>query len=71
MTSSSPRWRRPPVASRSGFEPLAISDHATTLTQDVEAVLDSPLIPDGTIVAGLVYDIHSGRLRTVVDPQPR
>jgi len=54
-----------------GFEPLAIDDHASTLTHDVAAVLDSPLIPDGTVVAGLVYDLHSGRLHTVVEPQPR
>ena len=54
-----------------GFEPLAIDDHTTTLTYDVAALLDSPLIPDGTVVVGLVYDLHTGRLRTVVDPRAR
>ena len=34
------------------------------------AVLDSPLIADGTVVAGLVYDLHSGRLTTVVAAPP-
>jgi carbonic anhydrase len=51
------------------FDALAISDQAAVLETDVAEVLASPLIPDGTAVAGLVYDIHSGRLTTVVPPR--
>ncbi len=50
------------------FDPLAINDRAAVLQKDVSAVLDSPLIVDATVVAGLVYDLHSGRLTTVVPP---
>ena len=53
------------------FDPLAIDDHTTTLAHDVSAVLDSGLIAAGTVVAGLVYDLHSGRLSTVVAPRQR
>ena len=53
------------------FEPLAIVDQTATLEGDVGAVLDSGLVPDGTVVAGLVYDLHSGRLSTVVAPRQR
>jgi len=54
-----------------GFEPLAIVDRTATLEGDVGAVLDSGLVPDGTVVAGLVFDLHSGRLSTVVAPRQR
>ena len=50
------------------FEPLAIDDQAVVLRDDVTKVLESPLVADGTVVAGLVYDLHSGRLTTVVPP---
>ncbi len=56
--------RTPPA----GFEPLAISDQMATLRQDVQAVLGSPLIADGTVVAGLIYDLRSGWLTTIVEP---
>jgi len=51
-----------------GFEPLAIPDQMATLRQDVKAVLASPLIPDDTVVAGLIYDLRSGWLTTIVEP---
>ena len=50
------------------FEPLAIADQSVVLRSDVDKLLASPLIVDGTVVAGLVYDLHSGRLTTVVPP---
>jgi len=50
------------------FEPLAITDQASALEGDVAAVLQSPLIADGVVVAGLVYDLRSGRLTTIVAP---
>lgn len=54
-----------------GFDPLAIDDQATVLAEDVAVVVDSPLIAAGTVVAGLVYDLHSGRLASVVPPRRR
>jgi len=51
------------------FEPRAITDHATVLGSDVHVLLDSPLLPDGIVVGGLLLDLHSGRLTTVVAPR--
>ena len=51
------------------FEPRAITDHATVLGADVQLLLDSPLLPDGIVVGGLLLDLHSGRLTTVVAPR--
>ena len=73
MTSASDAELRAAVAQATGriiegFEPLAISDQRRVLEDDVALVLGSPLIPDGTVVAGLVYDLHSGRLAPVVPP---
>ena len=51
-----------------GFDPLAIADQPAALAADVDRLLASPLLPAGTIVTGLVYDLHSGRLTTVVEP---
>lgn len=53
------------------FEPLASDDQSVVLRDDVAKVLESPLIADGTVVAGLVYDLPSGRLTTVVPPCTR
>ena len=53
------------------FDPLAIDDQARVLEHDVAAVLASPLIADGTVVTGLLYDLLSGRLHTVVPPRSR
>ena len=51
-----------------GFDPLAIADQPAALAADVSRLLGSPLLPKGTVVTGLVYDLHSGRLSTLVDP---
>jgi carbonic anhydrase len=51
-----------------GFEPLAIADQRATLADDVARLLACPLLPAGTVVAGMVYDLRSGRLETVVEP---
>jgi carbonic anhydrase len=53
------------------FDPLAIHDQAAVLAEDVQAILTSPLVAGGTVVAGLLYDLHTGRLHTVVPPNPR
>jgi len=76
MTSASDAELVAAVAEATGrdcshFEPLAITDQAVVLDRDVTAVLESPLIADGTVVAGLVYDLRSGRLTTVVPPSDR
>jgi carbonic anhydrase len=52
-----------------GFEPRAIPDQPTVLQTDVDRVLASPLVPDGAVVAGLLYDLRAGRLTTVVAPR--
>ena len=51
-----------------GFDPLAIDDQPAALAADVGRLLATPLLPKGTLVTGLVYDLRSGRLRTVVEP---
>ena len=59
------RTGRTPTAD---FEPLAIPDQMAVLRHDVQTVVDSPLIADGTVVAGLIYDLRSGWLTTIVEP---
>ncbi len=53
------------------LEPLAIDDQPTVLRSDVELLTANPLIPTGIVVGGLVYDLPSGRLATVVAPRAR
>ena len=55
----------------STFEPLAISDQPAVLRGRRRPVLASPLVPDGVVVGGLLLDLHSGRLTTVVAPRTR
>jgi len=50
------------------FEPLAIAHQEQVLADDVAVLRASPLIPAGVAVGGLVYDLHSGRLTTIVTP---
>ena len=51
-----------------GFDPLAIADQPAALASDVGRLLDSPLLPKGTVVTGMVLDLHTGRLDTIVSP---
>jgi hypothetical protein len=39
------------------------------LTADVQVLLDSALLPDGIVVGGLLLDLRSGRLTTIVEPR--
>lgn len=76
MTSATDDELRAAVAEATGIadlalEPLAIGDQAAVLRADVDVVLASPLIPVGVVVGGLVYDLHAGRLTTIVEPRPR
>ncbi|HEX2038719.1 MAG TPA: carbonic anhydrase [Acidimicrobiales bacterium] len=41
---------------------LAIGDPDEALRSDVEALRSSPYFPEGTTVAGFVYDVRTGRL---------
>lgn len=54
-----------------GFDPLAIDDQAQVLQGDVDRLLDSALLPDGTIVAGMLLHLREGRLEVVVPPRAR
>lgn len=56
-------------AGRPDFDPLAITDQREVLQADVGLVLRSPLVADGVVVGGLIYDLRSGRLTTVVAPR--
>lgn len=74
MTSATDAELRAAVAEVTGvadldLEPLAIGDQPAVLRADVDVLLASPLLPDGVVVGGLVYDLHSGRLTTVVAPR--
>lgn len=76
MASASDAELRAAVAEVTGrpdleLDTLAIDDQPAALQADVAVVLASPLIVDGTVVAGLVYDLHTGRLTTVVPPCDR
>jgi carbonic anhydrase len=52
-----------------GFEPGAIADQPAVLQADVDRLLASPLLPDEVVVGGLLYDLRSGRLTTLVAPR--
>ena len=51
------------------FDPRAITEHAEVLRADVQVLLDSVLLPDGIVVGGLLLDVRSGRLTTIVEPR--
>jgi carbonic anhydrase len=51
-----------------GFDPLAIADQPAALAADVGRLLESSLLPKGTVVGGFLYDLHTGRLSTLVEP---
>lgn len=50
---------------------LTIGDPDEALRKDVERLARSPLLPEGTEVAGFRYDIGTGRLHLVVAPSAR
>jgi carbonic anhydrase len=51
------------------FDPRAITEHAEVLRADVQVLLDSALLPDGIVVGGLLLDLRSGCLTTIVEPR--
>lgn len=54
--------------SAAGVEFHAIADPDKDLHDDVERLWSSPLLPPGTTVAGLRYDVRTGLLSQVVAP---
>lgn len=48
----------------------AVTDPYAAVVVDVEALRANPSIPDGWIVSGLVYDVETGLVETVVAPAP-
>jgi carbonic anhydrase len=51
---------------RAELEDMAITDPDRAVALDIAALKADPQMPDGFIVTGLVYDVHTGRIRTVV-----
>ena len=49
----------------------AVSDPRAAVAVDVGAIKDNPLLPADFIVSGLVYDVHTGLIETVVAPSLR
>jgi carbonic anhydrase len=53
-------------ADASGIDFLAVPDQKQTLAADIEIVRACPQIKPGVIVAGFIYDVHTGALELVV-----
>ena len=51
-----------------GLDALAINDPYKAVALDVAALKANPDLPGGFIVSGLVYDVTTGRIDTVVAP---
>ena len=51
---------------REELETLAITDPDRAVAIDVAALMANQQMPDGFMVSGLVYDVHTGHVRTVV-----
>lgn len=50
------------------LDSLAITDPYKSVAVDVAALKANPLLPGGFLVTGLVYDVATGRVETVVPP---
>ncbi len=50
------------------IEWLTIADHHETLTHDLAVMVAHPGLPEGTSVAGYLYDVHSGEMTEIVPP---
>ncbi|WP_350357551.1 carbonic anhydrase [Paraburkholderia fungorum] len=50
------------------LDDLAITDPYKAVAIDVQALRDNPNLPGGFTVTGLVYDVKTGRIETVVPP---
>lgn len=52
------------------LDDLAVTDPYEAVALDVAALRANTELPDGLIVSGLVYDVKTGRIRTVVPAAP-
>src|SRR5579871_2965087 len=53
-----------------GLESKAVSDPYAAIRADVATLKETPTLPGGILISGLVYDVATGRLNTVVAPAP-
>lgn len=54
----------------SGIEFLSFADVEHSVKDDVEAIVGCGNLPPDTVVWGAAYDVDTGALRVVVEPQP-
>ena len=55
---------------RDQLEALAINDPYEAVAVDVAALRATPQLPDAFTLSGLVYDVATGKIETVVPPGP-
>ena len=51
-----------------GLDGLAISDPHEAVAIDIAALKANPQLPGGFMVSGMVYDVATGRIDTIVPP---
>ena len=66
---------RQALVENTGLEPdvlemLAISDHESSLMDDIERLRASDLVPPDLVVSAHLYDVRSGRVSQVISPTP-
>ncbi len=66
---------RQALCENTGLEPgvlemLAISDHESSLMDDIERLRASDLVPPELVVSAHLYDVRSGRVSQVISPAP-
>jgi carbonic anhydrase len=54
--------------SREALDTMAIGDPRRAVALDVAALKADPDLPGGFMVSGIVYDVHTGKVETVVAP---
>lgn len=47
---------------------LPFPDLAQSVRDDVKTLRESPLIPKDILISGAIYDVHTGKLQTIVEP---
>jgi len=52
------------------LEAMAVSDPVASVKVDVAVLKQTPFLPGGFLVSGLVYDVDTGRVETIVAPAP-
>jgi carbonic anhydrase len=52
------------------LDDLAITEPYKAVALDVAALKANKALPDGMVVSGLVYDVKTGKIETVVPPAP-